>query len=332
MHKARAIAATGVNVVEVVDIELPEPGPEEVLVRAEFTAISPGSDLRCVAGLQSGDVAFPFILGYSLVGIVEAAPADSPVPVGGRAFCSGTARASINRQWGGHVSLAVANARQLVPVPDECPPERAALAKLTAIALRGCRTAEPKQAEKVAIVGLGPIGLLSLRQFQAAGADVLGVDQELGRVERARSGGAAAALVTGSIEDAVYAHFAGGADIVVDATGIPAVLPLSIRAARELPWGQSDLVGPKVMIQGSYPDPFTLSYNDCFRKELRILVPRDHSPANLVEAMRMITEGAIKVDDLISWSGDPTCAPQIYARLRTDRSMMTAVFDWRRPR
>ena len=328
MHKAKAIAATGVNLIELVDIEVPDLEPGELLIRTDFSAVSPGTEMRCIAGLQSGDVAFPFIPGYSLIGVVESVCGDSPVSVGTCVFAPGTSRASINRQWGGHVSYAVANAHQVVPVPDGCSSQWAALSKLVAIALRGCRIAEPKPSEKVAVVGLGPIGLLSLRQFRAAGADVLGVDQDVSRVDRARNGGTAASVVTTSIEEAVYAHFGQGADIVVDATGVPSVLPLSIRAARELPWGQSNLTGPKVLIQGSYPDLFTLSYNECFRKELHILLPRDHTPANLIEAVGMIADGTIKVDDLISWSGDPSSAPDVYARLRKDRSMMTVTFEW----
>jgi 2-desacetyl-2-hydroxyethyl bacteriochlorophyllide A dehydrogenase len=329
MYKAKAIAATGVNVVELVDIELPELKPGELLIRTEFTAVSPGTDLRCLAGLQRGNMPFPFILGYSLVGIVESACGDSHVPVGTRVFAAGTSRASINLQFGGHVSRAIVRADRVVPIPDGCPPQQAALAKLVAIALRGCRIAEPKPSDNVAVVGLGPIGLLSLRQFHAAGANVLGVDQDASRVDRAKKDGVAASLVTGTIQQAVFSHFGQGADIVVDATGVPAVLPLSIRAARELPWDQSHLVGPKVVIQGSYPDPFTLSYNDCFLKELQILTPRDHTPANLVEAVGMVADGTIKVDDLISWSGHVGSAPDVYARLRADRTIMTAVFDWR---
>ena len=232
MHRAKAIAATGVNVIELVDIELPELEPGELLIRTEFTAVSPGTELRCLAGLQSGDVDFPFIPGYSVVGIVESVTADSPVSVGTRVFAAGTSRASINRQWGGHVSYATAHANQVVPIPDGCPPQWAVLSKLVAIALRGCRIAEPKPSEKVAVVGLGPIGLLSLRQFHAAGANVLGVDQDASRVGRAEKDGIAASAVTSTIKDTVYEHFGQGADIVVDATGVPGVLPLSIQAAR----------------------------------------------------------------------------------------------------
>ncbi len=328
MYKAKAIAATAVNVIELVDIELPELKPGEHMIRTEFTAVSPGTELRCLAGLQRGNMAFPFIPGNSLVGIVESVCGDSPVSVGTRVFAAGTSHASINLQWGGHVSAAIAGSHRVVPIPDGCTPKWATLSKLAAIPLRGCRIAEPKRSDMVAVVGLGPIGLLSLRHFRAAGANVVGVDQDASRVDRAKKDGVAAVAVTTTIEEAVYTYFGQGADIVVDATGVPAVLPLSIRAARELPWNENDLFGPKVLIQGSYPDPFTLFYSDCFLKELRILTPRDCTPANLVEAVGMIADGTIRVDDLISWSGDPASAPEVYARLRTDRDMMTAVFEW----
>jgi threonine dehydrogenase-like Zn-dependent dehydrogenase len=101
-----------------------------------------------------------------------------------------------------------------------------------------------------------------------------------------------------------------------------------MRAAKDLPWGENDVTGSKLVIQGSYPDQFTLPYQESFRKELHILMPRDHTPADLVQAVKMIADGVCQVDDLISWFGDPAEAPEAYKLLRSDRSMMTIAFDW----
>ena len=67
--KARALVATAVHQVEVRDIELPRPERDDVLVQALYTCISPGTELRCLAGQQRGTT-FPFIPGYAMVGKV----------------------------------------------------------------------------------------------------------------------------------------------------------------------------------------------------------------------------------------------------------------------
>jgi 3-hydroxyethyl bacteriochlorophyllide a dehydrogenase len=328
MIQAKAIAMTGVGTVEFVPVEVPAPDPGELLIRTEVTTVSRGTELRCLAGQQPNAPEFPFIPGYSSVGVVEAVNGDSPVRVGTRVFCKGTKRASANLQWGAHISHAVADSAEVVPIPGGCSPKMAVFAKMVAIALRGSRVTQPRPSDCVAVVGLGPIGLLSLRLFHAAGANVFGLDQEASRGDIARRGCLAAGLVQDSIEEAVHNHFGRGADIVVDVTGVPAVLPSSMRAAKSVPWGTDDVSGAKLVIQGSYPDSFSLPYQAAFEKELHIILPRDQSPADLQQAVTLIAAGACKVDDLTSWIGPPTEAKEAYRLLRTDRSAMTIAFDW----
>jgi len=328
MTDANAIAMTGIGKVAFVKTQVPELQPGELLIRTEVSAVSRGTELRCLAGQQPNSVDFPFIPGYSLVGIVEQSAADGGVAVGTRVFCTGTKFAGINLQWGSHISFAVTDANRVIPIPDGCSAKSAAFTKMVAIALRGSQIAQPRPSDNVAVVGLGPIGLLSARLFKAAGTNVLGLDQETSRVELAKSGKLAATVVTETIEKTVRSHFGVGADIVVDATGTPAVLPHSMRAAKDLAWDDNTVTGSKLVIQGSYPDQFSLPYQEAFRKELHIIMPRDCTPANLVQAMDLIANGSCHVDDLISWFGAPSAASEAYDLLRSERSVMTVAFDW----
>ena len=328
MKQAKAIAVTGIGKVEFVPVELPDLEPGEVLIRTEASAVSRGTELRCLAGKQPESLPFPFIPGYSLVGIVEEVCGDSPVAVGTRVFSTGTKRASINLEWGSHLSYAISNANEVVPVPDGCPPKLASFAKMAAIALRGTHVAEPRPSDCVVVVGLGPIGSLSQRLFHKAGNNVFGLDQESIRVDIARKAGLAADVVAGTIDQAVQAHFGHGADIVVDVTGVPSVLPFSLRATKDVPWGTNDARGSKLVIQGSYPDQFSLPYQEAFRKELHILMPRDNTPTDLADAVKFIADGTLKVEDFISWYGPPSNAAEAYNLLRSDRSIMTIAFDW----
>jgi 2-desacetyl-2-hydroxyethyl bacteriochlorophyllide A dehydrogenase len=324
-----AIAFTGVNEVALREIEPLDRRPGEILVRTELSAVSPGTELRCLAGLQPDSVPFPFIPGYSLVGVVEAADPDSPVQPGQRVFASGTRRASITPQWGGQTGQAVLNAVDAFPIPEGLASEAAVLAKLVAIASRGVTLTKPTAETKVAVVGLGPIGLLSARLFQAAGAQVLAVDRIPERRDLASKGGLHTTEPEPTIAAAVQAHFQTLADVVVDATGVAAVLPDSMAAARDLPWMDRDhLDGPTLVIQGSYPGDFCLPYQSAFRKELAVRVPRDNTPKDLKNAISLLAEGKLKVTDLLTEIAPPQAAPEVYAKLRTDRTWLTAAFRW----
>jgi threonine dehydrogenase-like Zn-dependent dehydrogenase len=187
--------------------------------------------------------------------------------------------------------------------------------------------ASPKAGEKVAVIGLGPIGLLSARLFQLAGADVLGVDQRSARVDAAIAGGLNAQLAESTPADAVQVHFPDGADIVVDATGSPKVLPLSLEAARRKPWDDPSVPGPKLVVQGSYPAEFSLDYERAFQRELTILFPRDAMATDRLETIRLVDEGKLKVDDLATAVFEPREAQAVYDSLLAG-SAMTALFKW----
>ncbi|MDR3691910.1 MAG: zinc-binding alcohol dehydrogenase [Fimbriimonas sp.] len=328
MTKAHAVAFTEIERAELVSIDLPDLQEGEVLVRTEVSAVSPGTEMRCFAGKQPDSVALPYIPGYSLAGIVTAVTPNAPVSVGQRVFASGTRRASINLQWGGHVSHAIAGFGDVMPLPEGMPVRSAAISKLVAIALRGVRICHPNATDSVVVVGLGPIGMLSARLYRELGCRVLCVDLEPARVAIARKAGMEATEVRGSIEETVRAWAPEGVDVVADATGSPAVLPFSMAALRQPAWGTSSVDGPKLVIQGSYPNSFTLPYQDAFRKELTILMPRDTNPSLVRESISIIAEGRCMVDDLFTWFGDPVRAPEAYGLLQSDRSVMTAAFDW----
>jgi len=301
---------------------VPHPNPGEALVQAEVTLISPGTELRCLAGNQTGTPGFPFIPGYSMVGLVAE---GTRFPTGTRVYCDGTQKASVPQLWGGHCSYAVLPEDCLYAVPEGMGALEASFAHLAAIAMRGIKLSRPIPGEKVAVVGLGPIGMLALRQAALTGADVLGLDLDARRVEAA---GAPAAVPNGSLREAVCAHFGSGADVVIDATGVPAVLREAVRAAREKPWGNCDLAPIRIVLQGTYAGEIEVPYDDLFYKEAQLLVPRDAEPRDKCEALDLIASGALRVADLATEVVSPDDAPRIYRALSERSGLITAAFSW----
>ncbi|MEJ2208800.1 MAG: zinc-binding alcohol dehydrogenase [Anaerolineae bacterium] len=331
--KARAIVFTGVDRVVLQEVEIPPPGEGEVLVEALYTLVSPGTELRCLAGKQEG-LAFPFIAGYSLVGRVAGRGPGAKLPLGSLVYCGGTARtAGVPLGWGGHVSHAVQPESNVYPVPQGVDPLWAVAAHVAGIAYRGMRLGRPRAHETVSIVGLGTIGALAARLHALSGARVVAADLSPQRVARAQEAGIEAFVPEGDLapafRDPQHGRLPGGADLVVDATGHPDVLRQAIEVARDKPWGNSAEPGPRLVVQGSYPGDFQVPYDAAFRRELTFYVPRDAQPRDVRAVLDLMVRGKLRLDGFAEVR-QPEAAARTYADLADPATeLLTVAFQWR---
>ena len=307
------------------EIEIPEPGPGEVLVEVEYSCISPGTELRVLAGKQTGAPAFPFIPGYSAAGIVSGGGPGTTLKEGTRVFCLGTVRASVAVCWGGHVAHAVLAEEDVVKIPDNISLRQAVAAKLCAISYHGVRLSAPLPHENVLVLGLGPIGFFSALLHKAAGTFVVVIEPSTAR----RAIGQAAGLRVIIPEDVA---FPDGADIVVDATGSPAVLRSAVLHTRVLPPDNHIHPPARLVIQGSYASPPAFPYDEAFAREVRILVPRDNQRRDLDAVLGFMARGLLDTTACVANYGAPANAPKIYAALASSsHSGITGCFDWKSP-
>ncbi|MBM3496967.1 MAG: zinc-binding dehydrogenase, partial [Armatimonadetes bacterium] len=278
---ARAVVHRAPWEVAVEEFELRPPGPGEALIRVRHSLISPGSELRCLAGQQPDAIPFPYIPGYAMAGeVIECGP-DADLAQGDRVYLNGTTDGgALSLMWGGHASHAIAPASACIRLPDGVSTLEAGLTHLAAIAYHGCRLASPTGAERVAVIGLGVLGQLCARMYELAGCRVVACDVSERRVALARSLGVVAQVVSGSIPAALARLMPEGADIVVDVTGNPAVIPEGVAAVRDVPWTDEPGPAPRYVVQGSYAGEFTVPYQQAFMKELRFLLPRDCTPSD----------------------------------------------------
>jgi 2-desacetyl-2-hydroxyethyl bacteriochlorophyllide A dehydrogenase len=328
--KTRAILFTAPGQVTLAEVTIPEPGPGEVLVEAALTAVSPGTELRCLAGRQEGADAWPYIPGYSMSGRVVAAGSGVSLAEGTAAFCAGTARADVSLAWGGHAAHAVRPQHEVYPLPDGVDMAEASLAHLAAIAYRGLRLGRARPHETVAVVGLGPIGMLSARLHRAAGARVVAADLSAERVALAADAGLEAFVPDGTLAPAFRQRLPEGADVVVDSTGAPTVLPTAIRIARDKAWDDSADLGPRYVVQGSYPGDFVVPYQAAFLKEMSFLLPRDMQPRDLRAVIDLMERGLLRTRDILTELRPPEQAAETYAALLEAKgALMTVAFAWR---
>ena len=167
----------------------------------------------------------PMPLGYSSAGTVVAVGEGlQGFKVGDRVACAGGGYAV-------HAEYAVVPKNLLVKLPDEVDFESAAFATLGSIALHGFRLAQPQLGERVAVIGLGLLGLLTVEIARAAGCSVFGVDLDSKRVDRARQAGAEA-VERSQAEEAAQSWSRGrGADCVLICADTPSDDPVNLAGA-----------------------------------------------------------------------------------------------------
>ncbi len=120
------------------------------------------------APFQEGDFPFPVKYGYASVGQVVAGPDDL---MGRAVFCL------FPHQTGYRVPASA-----VVPLPDDLPAGRAVLAANMETAVNGLWDAAPRVGDRIAVVGLGVVGLLvAWLASRIPGARVTAIDTNPGR-------------------------------------------------------------------------------------------------------------------------------------------------------
>jgi len=112
----------------------------------------------------------PMPLGYSVAGVVIGVGAQaSGFRVGDRVACAGAGYAN-------HAELIYVPRNLAVPLAENVTFEAGAFATVGAIALQGVRQAEITIGARIAVIGLGLIGQLTVQVLRASGCRVFGVD------------------------------------------------------------------------------------------------------------------------------------------------------------
>ncbi len=327
MQKSRALLFTAVDVVELAEVQIPHPEPGEVLVRTDFSCISPGTELRCLAGLQPGLEEWGYIPGYAAVSTIVEAPESAKAKgliAGTKVIGGGTLRASVPRAWGGHTEFAVLPADSCIPLEENDDLVAASAARLAGIAYRGVRYAQVLPSERVAVLGLGAIGQCSARLFRATGATVVAIDP----VDQRRAHAEAEGVTTTDPETAGK-ELANSFDVVVDATGSERATALTISLAKGHPWDRPETNPARIIVQGSYPGNVSFPYQATFEKELSVRFPRNVVRQDMEAVMDLHRRGRINLRSIVSDVLSPSDALSGYNRLKARPSEITFAFDWR---
>src|SRR3954469_24989894 len=224
--KARQAVVLEPYKVGVREVELPPPAANQILVAAEVSAVSAGTELAVYTGTHQWlkdpnlpDWKFPFRSGYSAAGTV--------VAVGSKV--TGWKPGDRVSFPGNHASaelLTIGHERgRLWKLPDGLDFEKAALACILRYGMGASIRAGLTLGRSFAVLGLGMIGQAALRCALAAGASpVIGIDSVAMRREAALAAGADLLLDPSEpgYRDTMNAFLdTRGVEIVADATGVP---------------------------------------------------------------------------------------------------------------
>lgn len=210
------------DVLKLVDIDIPIPGPGEALLRVLATNIGL-PDRMMLEGRYFLTPTPPVTPGQEVVGIVETAGRDYPFPtgtrvIGGTNFTSGS---------GGLAQYCLSPGTGAVPAPDDMPDEQAAafLGTFHVAYVGLVNRARVRAGETLLVLGgSGGTGSTAIQLAKALGLKVIATVRDGNKAAFCREQGAdhVINLKTGSFIEQVRALTGGkGADIIYDTVGSP---------------------------------------------------------------------------------------------------------------
>ncbi len=165
----------GIDVLKVVDVEPPVPGPGELLVRVKATSINPGeAKIRDGALAELWPSTFPSGEGSDVAGVVE------QVGDGVDSFKTGDEVIGFTDNRAAHAELVVIEAGNATAKPPNVSWEAAgSLHVAGATAWAALRAVDPKPGDTVVVSGgAGGVGSLTVQLAAIAGAKVIGLASE----------------------------------------------------------------------------------------------------------------------------------------------------------
>lgn len=321
--------------VVVEDRPVPVAGPGQLLVRTRRSIISTGTELTIFSGefppkdsywAQYGK--YPFVAGYSNVGVVEAVGEGVDASWKGKRVSSFTPHAA-------YVTVGVADA---YPVPDAVSDEEATFFAIGLIVMNGVRLAEIQLGEAVVVYGLGLIGQFCSRFCHLSGArPVIGLDvapKRLGLLP-GMPGFVARDSKAGDVNEFVKSATRGRmADVVFETTGNQNLIPGEFGALKNQ---------GRFIVLSSPRGPSTIDFHDLVNaRSTRIIgahqmsTPQHETPYNVWTKARntelffdLVGRKEFACGPLVSHRSPYAKAGELYQMLLKDRSeAMGCVIEW----
>ena len=313
----------------------------QVLIKTHYTLISPGTELAIYTALdpdvyrKNSWCHYPFKPGYISVG--------EAIKVGGNV--QGIKEGDLVFSYTNHASIAVSNPERSIclKIPQGFDEKSVLFTRIATIAMTALRVSNGELGDNVAVMGLGLVGNMAAQIFTMAGMNVIGIDLVDERLRIAEKCGIKY-TVNPAKEDLekriCELTYGEGCEITVEAIGNPSTIEACCRITKRL--GEIILLGSP---RGSYETDLTkiLNYIHLWPRgcltfkgahEWRFPIhPKEGSKHSIERntkiAMRLISEGKLKVKELITHIIKPESIKEAYEGLLNKKDeYLGVIIDW----
>jgi alcohol dehydrogenase len=284
---------------EVKDWKTPTAGPNQVVMKIHASGLC-YTDVYITHGLIPTQ--FPRVLGHEPVGeIVEVGPGVASRKVGDRVGVGWVQKGDGTCEWclrgkkelcvnpistgivleGSHAEYMLAYADATMPLPAAISYEQAAPIFCAGYTVwSGLRLADPKQHERIAVVGIGGLGHLALQYSKASGFETIAVTKSKDKERSIRDLGADEIVESG---DRLLAS--GGADVLLATSNSWSATADAAKGMR--PEG-------RIILMGVGGEPLNYTPELMF-KHVRLIGSTQNGPEYLYEALDIAAKGKVKV-------------------------------------
>jgi len=302
---------------QIESVSVPKIEKGDVLVRVQ-AALTCGTDVKVFRrGYHARMIVPPALFGHELAGDIVAMGADvHGFSVGQRVVAANSApclecfycrRGSENLcedllfnngAYAEYIRIpARIVERNMYEMPAHVSYQDAALVEPLACVLRGLDETSIRAGDTLAVIGLGPIGLMFVRLAKAYGARVIAIGRRQTQLDRAERMGADELLLSGE-PDATVARVKNltgerGADIAIEAVGHPDAWETAVRLLRR---------GGIVNFFGGCPNDSRISLDTSLLhySEITCKASFHHTPAHIRKALDFVSRGVISARDFVN--------------------------------
>ncbi len=206
----------------------------------------------------------PMALGYSSAGtIIQVGPGLRGFHQGTRVACAGGGHAV-------HAEFSVIPQNLMVTIPDPVSFDQAAFATLGAIAMQGFRLADCQVGSRIAVIGLGLLGMLTTGIASAAGCQVLGIELDPEKISISRQMGVHTAVLR---DEAIEA-----ADVFSQGRGVDAVLICADTNSNDPIQLAGQIARDRARVVAVGAVGLEIPRKPYYEKELELIVSRSYGP------------------------------------------------------
>ena len=290
----------GFDVFDFAEVDVPDPGPGEVVIDVRAAGVNPADYKHVRFGTDRSIL--PIAIGYELAGVIAALGPDTEIASGGGAVGD---QVVVFRAGGAYATRYLAKARNVFAKPATVSFEVGAT-----LLLAGSTAAEALDVtgvtagDTVLVHGAsGSVGVSVLQQAALIGARTIGTASE-GNFDTVRRFGGEPVAYGEGLEQRVRDLAPGGVDVAIDTAGTPDALDSSLalvenrrRIVTIAAQGRADELGI-LMIGGAMPA--SAAFRDAVRPRLielaatgRLEVPiaRSFPIADAIAAFEFVQEG-----------------------------------------